>query len=191
MPTCLARVRVADCGSERHRRAAITIPRATIRKITIQKPSTIGPKQPGASWCWCQKVSKNRARGLENGGGWGTGNGGEVRGKNRAGGGTWCPRKGHRNSCAGVLCLWQDPKLLKNMNITDSQKQLIVQSARDHFNHWREMTYRRKNRVERLSKRFVRKVVKGLRTEFSVLCDDGRTPQKQHEEKEIADWRRR
>ena len=114
-----------------------------------------------------------------------------VRDKNGAGGGTWCPRKGHRNSCAGVLCLWQDPKLLKNMNITDSQKQLIVQSARDHFNHWREMTYRRKNRVERLSKRFVRKVVKGLRTEFSVLCDDGRTPQKQHEEKEIADWRRR
>ena len=86
--------------SERRRRSTITIQGITIRKITIQKPSTItGPRQP-TGWRWCQKVSKNRARGLENGGrcgttewGWGTRIG--------PGGGTWRPRKGHRNSCKG------------------------------------------------------------------------------------------
>ena len=97
--------------SERRRRSTITIQGITIRKITIQKPSTItGPRQP-TGWRWCQKVSKNRARGLENGGGWGTGNGGEGQEWGRWG--HLVPRKGHRNSCAGVLCLWQDPKLLK------------------------------------------------------------------------------
>ena len=51
----------------------ITIPRPTIRKITIPKPSTIdnrGPNNTGRKLVpWCQAVAENRAHGLRNGGG--------------------------------------------------------------------------------------------------------------------------
>ena len=59
--------------SERRRTSPITIPRPTIRKITIPKPSTIdnrGPNNTGRKLVpWCQAVSENRAHGLRNGGG--------------------------------------------------------------------------------------------------------------------------